>query len=156
MENDPLNFLLLLYLSRYMLYQGDEIKNLIPQREPIIMVDRFFKVEGEVAETGLTITEKNFFVEEDGKIAESGLIEHIAQSASAFAGHKAIAEGLPAPIGYIGEVKKFRCYMRPSVGDELHTTIEMGAEVNGVSLLTGKTMIGDIVAVETQMKIFVE
>lgn len=139
-----------------MLYQGDEIKRLIPQRDPIMMVDKFFNVEGETAETGLLLADNNFFIEEDGKIAEPGLIEHIAQSASAFAGHKALVAGLPTPIGYIGEVKKFHCYSRPAAGSELRTTITMGAEVNGITLLSGETKVDGIVVADTQMKIFVE
>jgi predicted hotdog family 3-hydroxylacyl-ACP dehydratase len=38
----------------------------------------------------------------------SGFDEHIAQSASAFAGHTAKKNGKPVPIGFIGEVKKFK------------------------------------------------
>lgn len=139
-----------------MLYQGEEIKKLIPQRDPIMMVDKFIRVEGDIAETGLSLTAQNFFIEADGRMAEPGLIEHIAQSASAFAGYKALAAGLPVPVGYIGEVKKFHCYDRPAVGSELHTVIEMGAEVNGITLLSGKTTVNDVVVADTQMKIFVE
>ena len=125
-----------------------------------MMVDKFYGVEGETAETGLSVKDNNFFIEEDGMMAEPGLIEHIAQSASAFAGHKALVEGLPTPVGYIGEVKKFHCYGRPAVGDELRTKIEMGATVNGVTLLSGSCyrVNGselELVA-DTQMKIFIE
>ena len=139
-----------------MLYQGEEIKKLIPQRDPIMMVDKFVAVEGDTAETGLTFTQNNFFLEEDGKMAEIGLIEHIAQSASAFEGHKALVQGQPLPVGYIGEVKKFHCYKRPAVGAELHTFVTMGAEVNGVTLMTGKVEVDGEVIADTQMKIFVE
>lgn len=139
-----------------MLYQGEEIKKLIPQRDPIMMVDKFYSVDGDTAETGLTFTDRNFFLEEDGKMCEPGLIEHIAQSASAFAGHKALVQGQTLPVGYIGEVKKFHCYQRPAVGAELRTQITMGAEVNGVTLLTGKTEVDGVVVADTQMKIFVE
>lgn len=139
-----------------MLYQGEDIKKLIPQRDPIMMVDMIYSVDGEIAETGLTLTDNNFFIENDGRIAEPGLIEHIAQSASAFAGHKAIANGLPTPVGYIGEVKKFHCYNRPAIGAVLRTTVEMGAEVNGVTLLVGKTTVDGEVVADTQMKIFIE
>lgn len=139
-----------------MLYQGEDIKKLIPQRGPIMMVDKFYSVEGDTAQTGLTLTQSNYFIEKDGKIAEPGLIEHIAQSASAFAGHKALIAGAPTPIGYIGEVKKFHCYSRPAVGAELHTTITMGAEVNGVTIIYGETKSNDVVVADTQMKIFVE
>lgn len=140
----------------FMLYQGEEIKKLIPQRDPIMMVDKFYSVDGDIAETGLSLTAGNFFIEEDGKMAEPGLIEHIAQSASAFEGHKALANNLPTPVGYIGEVKKFHCYSRPAVGSELRTTIEMGAEVNGVTILAGHTMVDGVKVADTQMKIFIE
>ena len=98
----------------------EEITKLIPQREPIRMVDKLMDVDGDVAQTVLTVRPDNYFIDEDGLLAEPGLIEHIAQSASAFAGHKALEAGATTPpVGYIGEVKKFHCYRRPYVGDEL-------------------------------------
>ena len=139
-----------------MLYQGEELYKLMPQRDPIVMVDRILDAEGDVVHTGLAVTDRNYFIEEDGRMAEPGLIEHIAQSASAFKGHKALLAGEPLPIGYIGEVKKFHCYVRPAVGDELVTTITLGAEVNGVTLMTGETRCGEVLVADTQMKIFVE
>lgn len=139
-----------------MLYSGEEIKKLIPQRDPIMMVDKFVAVEEDTAETGLTLSGSNFFIEEDGRMAEVGLIEHIAQSASAFAGHNALVVGEPLPVGYIGEVKKFHCYTRPEVGAELQTFVTLGATVNGVTLLSGKTLVDGEVVADTQMKIFIE
>ena len=139
-----------------MLYQGEELFKLMPQRNPIVMVDKILDAEGDVAHTGLTVTDRNYFLEEDGHMAEPGLIEHIAQSASAFKGHKALLAGEPLPIGYIGEVKKFHCYVRPAAGDELTTTVTLGAEVNGVTLMTGETRCGEVLVADTQMKIFVE
>ena len=139
-----------------MLYQNEELFQLMPQRDPIVMVDKILDADGDVAHTGLTVSEKNYFIEADGRMAEPGLIEHIAQSASAFKGHKALQAGEPLPIGYIGEVKKFHCYVRPAIGQELTTTITLGAEVNGVTLLTGETRCGDVLVADTQMKIFVE
>jgi predicted hotdog family 3-hydroxylacyl-ACP dehydratase len=138
-----------------MLYQGDEIKQLIPQREPIIMVEDFVRAEGDEAETGLTIKPENIFVE-NGHLVEAGLIEHIAQSASAFAGYRAISQGQPVPLGYIGEVKKFRLHRYPQVGQRLTTLITMGTEVNGITLLRAETRVGEDVVADTTMKIFVE
>ena len=135
----------------------EAIKRLIPQREPILLVDQLTGVNGDVAETSLLIREDNFFLEEDKQMAEVGLIEHIAQSASAFAGYKAIAAGASAPpVGYIGEVRKFRCHKRPSIGDELRTTITLGAELDGVTILTGETRSGGEIVANTQMKIFIK
>lgn len=138
-----------------MLYEGEQIKSLIPQRDPILMVDAFITADEDTAETGLTVTVGNFFCE-DGRLAEPGIIEHIAQSASAFAGYKAVRAGLPVPIGYIGEVKKCHIHRRPAVGEALRTTITMGAEINGVTLLTGVTRVGEETVADTLMKIFVE
>lgn len=140
-----------------MLYQGEEIKQLIPQRDPIMMVDALVSVEGDICTTQLTVRPQNFFIEaEDQLMAEPGLIEHIAQSASAMAGFRCVERGEKAPVGYIGEVKKFHCYRRPGIGEVLQTTITMGAEVNGITIVTGETRVGDEVVADTQMKIFVE
>lgn len=139
-----------------MLYQNEELFKLMPQRAPIVMVDKILDAEGNIAHTGLTVKASNYFIEEDGLMAEPGLIEHIAQSASAFKGHQALMAGEPLPIGYIGEVKKFHCYVRPAVGDELTTTINLGSEVNGITLMTGETRCGEVLVADTQMKIFVE
>lgn len=140
-----------------MLYQGEEIKRLIPQRDPIVMIDAMVDAEGDVCHTLLTVTRQNFFIEDDDQLmAEPGLIEHIAQSASAMAGHRCVLQGQLAPVGYIGEVKKFHCYRRPAIGEVLQTTITMGAEVNGITIITGETRVGDEVVADTQMKIFVE
>ena len=133
-----------------------DIKSLIPQREPILLVDALVGVEGDMARAQLTVRRDNSFVGDDGLLAEPGLIEHIAQSASAFAGYKAMEAGASEPpVGYIGEVKKFRCFRCPRVGEELQTTVTFGPEVGGVSLLTGETCVGEETLACTQMTIYV-
>lgn len=133
-----------------------DIKNLIPQRSPIIMVDELLEANDDVARCSLTIRENNFFLEPDGAIAEPGVIEHIAQSASAFAGYNALRDGATEPpVGFIGEVKHFRLNRRPCKGETLVTTITMGPSVAGVTIISGETVSeGEIVAT-TQMKIYV-
>ena len=132
------------------------IEELIPQRSPIMMVDELLQVEGDKCTCRLLVREDNFFLEEDDQMAEPGVIEHIAQCASAFAGYRAVAEGATEPpVGYIGEVKNFRLYRRPRLGDELQTKIDMGATVGGVTIISGTTVVGEVTIAETQMKIFV-
>lgn len=133
----------------------EDIKQFIPQREPIIMVDRLVRVAAEEAVTSLVVRDTLCFVNEAGCLSEPGLIEHIAQSASAFAGYAARAAGATKPpVGYIGEVKKFHCYRLPKCGEELLTTIAWGPEVGGVRIVSGETRVADEVVAETQMKIF--
>ena len=131
-----------------------EITKLIPQREPILMVDRLERAEGDSAETLFLVREDNFFLEEGERLAEIGIIEHIAQSASALFGYKAFMAGVPEPeVRYIGEVKKFRCYRCPAVGETLHTVITVEMEMEGITLVRGETRIGEELIAETQMKL---
>ena len=122
-----------------------------------MMVDELLCVNGDEATCQLTIRQDNFFIDEDGLMAAPGLIEHIAQSASAFAGYRAFEAGATEPpVGYIGEVKNFHLYTRPNVGDILTTTITMGPEVEGITIIRGETKCGDDTIADTQMKIFVK
>lgn len=137
--------------------KNQNIKRFIPQREPILMVDQLVSVNDCIAECCFTIQETNFFLNEKGQMAEPGIIEHIAQSASAFAGYKAFLNGATEPpIGYIGEIKNFHCYRCPQIGEELKTTITFGTELNGITILSGETRISNELIADTRMKIFLK
>ncbi|MDR1813904.1 MAG: hypothetical protein LBR18_03535 [Tannerella sp.] len=77
---------------------GEEIKRLIPQREPMLMIDAFYEATDTEADTGVTVSEDSLLVDE-GMLSEAGLVEHIAQSASAFAGYKALMQDSTASDG---------------------------------------------------------
>ncbi|MDB9029200.1 beta-hydroxyacyl-ACP dehydratase [Parabacteroides distasonis] len=135
----------------------EDIKKLLPQRAPILMVDELLDVNCEEAQASFTVRSDNFFLDREGRLEASGLIEHIAQSASAFAGYMALLAGATEPpMGYIGEVKNFSCCRRPRTGDELRTTIRLGPEAGGVMLLSGETRVGEKIVADTQMKIFLQ
>lgn len=134
-----------------------DICELIPQRDPIRMVDCLLRVEGDVAETCFTVRPDNFFLDDDGLLAETGVMEHIAQSASAYAGWRARQAGArTAPVGFIGEVKKFCCYRRPAVGEELHTTVTLRTEFDGILVIGAETQAGGLPVAGTQMKVAME
>lgn len=137
------------------LYEGEQIKELIPQRNPIIMVDTFYDATDVECHTGLTIKYDNLFCE-NGNFIEPGLIEHIAQSASAFAGHKAKVNNMPTPVGFIGEIKKFKLGHCPKCGDKLFTTIRTISEVMNVSLIATETQVNGEVVADCQMKIYIK
>ena len=131
-----------------------DIRELIPQRPPILMVDGLESVEGDTAVGTLTVRADNCFADEEGVLSEAGVVEHIAQSASALAGYKAVSEGATVPpVGYIGEVKKFSLHRLPHIGETLRTTIRFGTEVEGVTLLSAETRSGEELIASTQMKI---
>ena len=134
-----------------------DIRDLIPQRDPVRMVDSLLRVEGDVAETCFTVPADNFFLDADGLLAETGVMEHIAQSASAYAGWRARQRGAQtAPLGFIGEVKKYRCHRRPAVGEALHTTVTLLTEFDSILVIGAETRLADEVVAETQMKVAME
>ncbi|MBR7157184.1 MAG: beta-hydroxyacyl-ACP dehydratase [Bacteroidales bacterium] len=130
------------------------ISDLIPQRKPIVMVDKLCSASAEGATTLLSIKEDNMFRHGD-VMCEAGIIEHMAQSASAMEGYKYKSEGKEAPVGFIGEVKKFTLNFLPKVGDTLSTEIKVVSEAMGITLISAQSSVGDEVAATCQMKIFV-
>ena len=136
------------------LFTGDRIALLIPQRAPIMMLDTFFDGNDTEAHTGLTVRTDNLFCE-NGRLTEPGLIEHIAQSGSAQAGYKAYRKQQAAPLGFIGEIKKFHVMRLPVVGEALRTAVHVIAEVLNFSLIEAEVLSGDETIASCQMKIFV-
>lgn len=142
-----------------MKYQGEDIKRLIPQREPFMMMDEIEASDGTHAVTALTVLKDNYFILPDGTMAETGLIEHIAQSCSALMGCQALEQentGENPPVGLIGEVKRFECQRRPKVGEKVCTSIEFGFTFGNVTMATGESRVDDELIAKAQLKIFMQ
>lgn len=134
---------------------GEELYKLIPQRNPIVMVDTFFCADETSAETGLHVLSDNLFCKE-GLLRESGMIEHVAQSAAAFSGYAPFQKGESPKLGFIGEVKKFRIVRLPEVGEFLRTSLRVLGEAAGVTLISAETKSEEEILATCQMKIFIK
>ena len=130
-----------------------EIIDLIPQREPIVMVDKFVGITNGISETQLTIKNDNIFVENDC-FTEFGLIEHIAQSAAARVGYICRNENKPISIGYIGAISNMEIVFLPKINDMLETKIEILQEVFNITLIKAESFTDGRLAASYQMKIF--
>ena len=120
-----------------------------------MMVDRLTDSDDSTAHTTFEIKDDCYFLQQ-GVIAVTGIMEHVAQSASAMAVYKTYRSGEEdAPQGILAEIKHFVCHRRPSVGETLTTEIKKGIEVGGISVMFGKTRIGDEMIAEMEMKMFV-
>ena len=84
------------------------------------------------------------------------MIEHVAQSAAAFAGYLPYTQGESPKLGFIGEVKKFKISRLPKVGEFLHTTLRVLGEAAGVTLIAAETKSDEEVLATCQMKIFIK
>ncbi len=132
--------------------KGADICNYIPQRKPIVMLDGFYGIEGNSSVSSLTIAADNLFVE-NGKLVDSGIIEHIAQSGAMQIGYESISRGEKVPLGFIGSVNKLTINRLPNVGETLMTTIVFEAQVGDVTLIGATVKSADEVVATCKMKV---
>ena len=110
-----------------------DIRELIPQRPPMLLVDELTEASADSSTTTYRVREDAALVS-NGMLSEAGIIEHMAQSASALAGFLAVENGATEPpLGMIGEVRNFKLAKQPAVGESLTTKVVMGLSVNGVT-----------------------
>ena len=134
---------------------GDELLGLIPQRQPIVLVDRFFGMDDNGSYTGLKVEASNLFCR-DGQLDECGITEHIAQSAAVRVGYLYTRAGERVPVGFIGSVNKMTFYALPQVGDELQTTIRVEQEVFDITLISATVQVKGHTVAEGQLKIYLK
>jgi 3-hydroxyacyl-[acyl-carrier-protein] dehydratase len=139
---------------------GEEVFSLIPQKQPIVMVDKLWYNDETTTVSGLEIKENNVFCE-DGFLKEPGIIENIAQTAALRVGYlvklmEQNGEKVNPPIGYIGAIKRLVIYKLPKVGSELKTEVVIQQVIFDVTLITGKTTVNGETIAECEMKIFLK
>ncbi len=117
----------------------EEIINLIPQKEPFVFVDTLFEYTSLTGVTGFTVPEKNVLLD-GNKLAESGLIEHMAQSMSLHRGYQGSLSGQTKPkTGFIGVIKTVEIFALPEVGEKLKTYVQILHEIMNVTSVSART-----------------
>lgn len=143
------------YISyfQYPVYSDDAALELIPQREPMVMIDKFFGIVDRESFSGFTVTEENLFCC-NGILTEEGVIEHFAQSAAARIGFLFVQNNETVPVGFIGAVSKFSIHTYPRVGNELLTVVSIIQEVGNITLAGVKSWVEDELIAEGELKIY--
>ncbi|WP_270775787.1 pseudouridylate synthase [Segatella buccae] len=130
-----------------------DIHELLPQREPFVMVDKLVYFDEKNTTTSFLVREDNLFVE-NGRLNACALAENIAQTCAARLGYVnkyILKRGIQ--IGFIGAVKDMKVIDTPVVGDVLTTTIHVLEQIMGLTLVTAVIRIGDRVVTTAEMKI---
>mgnify|MGYP001251128291 FL=1 len=130
-----------------------DIHELLPQREPFVMVDKLVYFDEKTTTTSFLVREDNLFVEND-RLNACALAENIAQTCAARLGYVnkyILKRGIQ--IGFIGAVKDMKVIDTPVVGDVLTTTIHVLEQIMGLTLVTAVIRIGDRVVTTAEMKI---
>lgn len=132
--------------------EGEHICDYIPQRPPIVMVDKFFGIDGASSASGLTVKADNMFCS-NGQLLDGGIVEHIAQSGAMHIGFEHKSRGENIPLGFIGSINKLVINRLPNEGEELVTTITMEATVGAVTLIGAEVKVADETIAQCKMKV---
>jgi predicted hotdog family 3-hydroxylacyl-ACP dehydratase len=114
---------------------GALIKKLLPHREPMLMVDGLLYFHGTKAVAELTVLETNIFVE-NNIFAETGIIEHMAQTAALMIGYKYDSENLPVKEGFIATIKNLKIEIVPILNDTISTEATITYEMANMTNVT--------------------
>ncbi|MCM1066635.1 MAG: pseudouridylate synthase [Muribaculaceae bacterium] len=130
-----------------------DIHELLPQREPFVMVGSLTHFDMDTTQTRTTVSEGNIFVD-GGVFTPSGIIENIAQTCAARIGYVnkyILKKGIQ--LGFIGAVRRLSINRCPAVGETLVTTITTLEEVFGMTLVRATVVSGGETIAEGEMKI---
>lgn len=127
------------------------VENLIPQKNPFVMVDKLLNFKENEIQAGITISKENIFTS-NNSFTESGLIEHMAQSVALYTGFQYYLKNEAAPTGYIGSVKYVKINRLPKLNEEVQTHVNVLHEIMGVTLVDIKSFVGEEEIASSQMK----
>ena len=128
------------------------IAKLIPQRPPMMMVDRMLSCDDVNAVAEFTIRHDNILLGDEG-LSAPGIVENMAQSCAARKRCVDLLHGEPIKLGNIGEVRDAVILCNPQCGDTLHTYIHVVEDMFNVLLaevrveVSGKTMATALIKV---------
>lgn len=131
-----------------------DILDLIPQRPPMVMIDRLIYADEKSARGILHISGSNLFCIED-HFQEAGLTEFIAQTAAAFEGYRQVSGHLEVKLGYIGSIKNLIINSLPEINSDIQSEITVENELLGFTIVTGKVIQNASVVAECEMRILV-
>ena len=138
-----------------MIVAQDAITDFIPHRPPFVMIDNLVHVTRERFESDFTVRADNVLVE-DGLLAETGLIEHIAQTCAASFGYLDRQEGGTPKIGFIGAVSKVLVSELPPVGATISTVVTPLHQLGNIYLVKGESSLDGRILLGCELKIVVK
>ena len=133
-------------------FRNTPINNLIPQRPPMMMVDRMLSCDDVDAVAEFTVREDNILLE-DKFLSAPGIVENMAQSCAARMGCVDLLHGEPIKLGFIGEVRDAVILRNPQCGETLHTFIHVIEDMFNVLLAEVRVDVGDETIATAQMKV---
>jgi predicted hotdog family 3-hydroxylacyl-ACP dehydratase len=134
-------------------FEQIDIRDLIPQKEPFIMVDKLLYCDMISTKTSLSVKTDNIFFD-GGKLSASGLIENIAQTCAARMGYiNLYINRDTVKLGFIGAIRNLEIFRLPQAGEQLVTQIKTLEEIFQMTLVEANIRVKDELLASCEMKI---
>lgn len=130
-----------------------DIIDLVPQRHPMIMIDRLTDAGDKSARGRLFIKASNVFCY-DGLFQEAGLIEFMGQTAAACIGYLHLSEGRGIGSGFLAQVRDFRIKSLPAANTEIYSEITLSDDLLTYTIINGRIFQNDLVIAEGELTAF--
>lgn len=130
---------------------GKLLQNLIPQKNPFVMVDTLAEYSEKSIVSHFKVPADNVLVTQN-RFSAPGLIENMAQTIALHTGYKYYLLKKKAPTGYIGAIKKAEIFKLPQVSETLVTTVEILHDIMGVTLVQAKVECNGSLMASSEMK----
>ena len=132
-----------------------DVRDLLPQRDPFVMIDRLTHFEMNTSTTELVVSQSNIFVD-NGRFSPSGMMENMAQTCAARLGfyNKYILKK-EVQVGFIGAVRNYVIEELAPVGSTITTTVDIIEEVFGMTLAQARVKCGGKVIATAEIKLSV-
>lgn len=138
-----------------------EIRNFLPHREPMLMVDLITQIDDQSVETTFLIPKDCIFAD-NNYFSESGLIENAAQTCSAIVAQNYFVEGATPVqlVGFIGAIKKLSIKELPLVNQTLISKAKLISKMDTedfvLCLIECTIFAEEKVLLETEMNLFIK
>jgi len=137
-----------------MLIDKNTIQEVIPQRNPFVMIDCLESANSEGFISHFNIEQDNIFLIH-GLLSESALVENIAQTCAAGFGYLGRSDNQKEPrLGFIGAVTKLEVFHQASLNDTIETQISILSTFDTIHLIEGIARSRGKDLLKCQMKIF--
>lgn len=142
-----------------------DIRNFLPHRKPMLMVDRVNELTSDTVKTDFEISDDNIFVE-DGAFSEFGLIENAAQTCSTIVARSYFdSDDLENKkkknvIGFISSIKSIQVLSLPKSGQTIETISTLlsrfSTENYNTCMVNCKTFHESELIMECELNLFIK
>lgn len=129
-----------------------DLYSIIPQRPPMVMIDRLLECGKTTTTTDFRVLADCILVE-NGQLSAEGMLENIAQTCAARIGYLNLQAGDSVKLGFIGGIKDFLPVNLPAVGETIVTCITVKEEIFGITLVDAVVTLNGKDIATTTMKI---